>query len=113
MTAVPPRLPKGLAFEITDLVRIKRWADCHDFRMLVRLDHGASVDEEYEEVIVFQTEKSPLYRLIMWRDTATVFVQPLVGRRKQYGSVADALKSLVPTPRFVVTDIIATAWPTE
>jgi hypothetical protein len=28
MTAVPPRLPKGLAFEIADLVRVRRWADC-------------------------------------------------------------------------------------
>jgi hypothetical protein len=99
MTAVSPRLPKGLAFEITDLVLIRRWADCHDFRMLVRLDHGASVDEEYEEVIAFQTEISPLYRLIMWRNAPTVFVRPLVGRGKQDGSVADALKSLVPKPR--------------
>jgi hypothetical protein len=93
-TAVPPRLPKGLAFEIADLVLIKGWADCHNFHMSVRLDHGAAVDEEYEEVITFQTEISPLYRLIMWRNAAAVFVQPLVGRGKRYDSVGDALKSL-------------------
>jgi hypothetical protein len=52
--AVPPRLPKGLAFEIADLVRIRRWPDCHAFRMLVCLDYGAAVDKEYEEVIAFQ-----------------------------------------------------------
>jgi len=111
MTAVPPRLPKGIAFEIDDLVRIGRWADCHAFRMLVCLDHGAAVAEEYEEVIAFQTEISPLYRLIMWRNAETVFVQPLVGRGKQYGSVAAALESLLPTPHFRLTDITATAWP--
>jgi hypothetical protein len=112
MTATPPGLPKGLAFEIADLVLIKRWADCHNFHMLVRLDHGAAVDEEYEEVIAFQTERSPLYRLIMWRNAAAVFVQPLVGRGKRYASVADALMSLLPTPHFRLTEITATAWPT-
>jgi hypothetical protein len=111
MTAVPPRLPKGLAFEIADLVRIRRWADCYAFRMLICLDYGAAVDEEYEEVIAFQTDVSPLYRLIIWRNATAVFVQPLVGRGKQYCSVADALKSLLPTPHLRLTDITPTAWP--
>jgi hypothetical protein len=111
--AIPPRLPKGLAFEIADLVLIQGWADCRDLRMLVRLDHGATVDEEYEEVIAFQTETSPLYQLIMWRNAEAVFVQPLVGRRRQYKSVADALKSLRPKQLLRLTDITATAWPTE
>jgi hypothetical protein len=83
--------PKGLAFEIADLVLARNLADRHDFRMLVRLDHGAAVGEEYEEVITFQTNTSPLYRLTMWRNAETVFVQPLVGRGKQYRSVAAAL----------------------
>lgn len=111
--AARPRLPEGLVFEIADLVRAGRWADRHDFRMLVCLDHGAAVDEEYEEVITFQTKNSPLCRWIMWRNAEAVFVQPLVGRGQRYGSVADALKSLLPEPRFVLTDITATAWPTE
>jgi hypothetical protein len=45
MTAVPPRLPKGLAFEIADLVRIRRWADCHAFRMLA--ERRAPCSEQY------------------------------------------------------------------
>jgi hypothetical protein len=112
-TAIPPRLIKGLAFEIADLVRIRRWAHSYAFRMLVCLDHGAAVGEEYEEVIAFQTDVSPLYRLIMWRDAVAVFVQPLIGRRKQYCSVADALEALIRTPHVRLTDITATAWPTE
>jgi len=112
MAAVPPHLPKGLAFEIADLVRIRRWADCHAFRIVVCLDHGAAVGEEYEEVIAFQKGTSAVYRLIMWRDATAVFVQPLVGRRKQYCSVARALSSLLPTPPLLgLTDIKATSWP--
>ena len=33
-------LPKGLAFEIVDLLRVRNWADLHDCRMFIRLDHG-------------------------------------------------------------------------
>jgi hypothetical protein len=103
--------PKGLAFEIADLVLIGRWADLHNFRMVVRLDHGAAVGEDYEEAIAFQTNASPLYRLMMWRNADAVFVQHLVGRRKQYRSVALALASLVPKQQ--VTDITAATWPTD
>jgi hypothetical protein len=52
------------------------------------------VGEEYEEVVAFHTRLSPLCRLIMWRNAAWVFVQPLVGVRAQYNSVCDALASL-------------------
>ncbi len=83
--------PKGLSFEIADLLFVRQWAERHDLRMLIRLDHGAAVGEEYEEVITFQTQISLLYRFTMWRDATTVFVQPLVGRGKQYRSVAKAL----------------------
>jgi hypothetical protein len=106
----PAVCPKGLAFEIADLVLVKSWADHNNFRMSICLDHGAAVDEEYEEVIAFQTPKSRLYRFIMWHNAEAVFVQPLVGRKKRYESVAKALECLLPV---VLTDIIATRWPTE
>jgi hypothetical protein len=103
---------KGLAFEIADLVFIRSWADRHDFQMLVRLDHGAE-GEEYEEVVTFRTTLRPLSRLIMWRNAEAVFVQPLVGRRQQFANVGEALESLLPKQRVVLSDITATAWPTE
>jgi len=87
-TAAPP---KGLAFEIADLLLVQAWAERHDLRMLVRLDHGAAVGEEYEEVITFQTQDSPLFRFTIWRDATTVFVQPLVGRGEQFRSITEAL----------------------
>jgi hypothetical protein len=83
--------PKSIAFEIADLLLVRQWAERHDLRMLIRLDHGATVGEEYEEVLTFHTQTSPLYRFIIWRDATTVTVQPLVGGGKQYRSVAEAL----------------------
>ena len=85
-------LPKGLAFEIIDLVLIKNWADLHDCRMLVRLDHGAE-GEEYEEVIALYTGTNSQRHLIMWRNTAAVFLQPLIGQKQRYSSVAKALEA--------------------
>ena len=79
--------------------------------MVVRLDHGASVDEDYEEAVTFESKTRSLDRLILWRDSAAVFVQPLVGKAKRYPSVAAALDGLGPTPCVLVTDITATAWP--
>jgi hypothetical protein len=43
--SVKPKVPKGLAFDIADLILIRSWAAFHDFRMIVRLDHRAE-DEE-------------------------------------------------------------------
>jgi hypothetical protein len=82
------------AFEIADLILVKSWADCHKFRISIRLDYGAEVGKEFEEVIAFQTMQGPLYRFVMWRDANKVLVQPLVGRKKQYWSVAEALEVL-------------------
>ena len=107
----PRRLPKGVAFEIVDLILVKQWAEHHDFRMVIRLDHGATVDEEHEEAIALQIKTDPLQRLIIWRNSEAVFLQPLVGRRKRYTSVADALKSLLPKSCLILTDITATVWP--
>jgi hypothetical protein len=106
-------LPKGLAFEIADLALITCWAACHDLQTVVRLDHGATVGEDYEEVIAFQTRVSPLYRLIMWRNADAVFVQPLVGRGTQHKSVAEALEGLLANQCDIVTDITPTDWPVE
>jgi hypothetical protein len=101
--------PKGLAFELADLALIGRWADAHDCRMAVRLDHGAD-GEEYEEVIAIHMGMSSRCQLIMWRSAAAVFVQPLIGRLQRYRSVAQALRNLDLKPRIVLTDITATSW---
>jgi hypothetical protein len=112
IAVAPPRLPKGLAFEIADLTLVRHWADRHDFTILVRLDHAAE-DEEYEEAIAFHAGISPFCRLIMWRNADAVFIQPLLGRRQRHASVADALRSLVVKRPVILTDIVAVAWPAD
>ena len=86
-----------LAFDIADLILIRYWAEHHNYRISIRLDHGVFAEEhteEYEEVIAFLEGPSSLCRLIMWRDAAAVFVQPLAGRARQYSSVTEALGSI-------------------
>jgi hypothetical protein len=82
-------------------------AKFHDWQMQIWLDHG-SEDEEYEEVIAFYTGTNPLTGSILWRTAKSVFVQPLLGRKRRYACVATALDGLLPTQRVVVTDITAT-----
>jgi hypothetical protein len=102
--AVRANVPKGLAFEISDLILIRSWAAFHDSRMLVRLDHGVE-DEEYEEVVEFYMGTSSRSRWIIWRNAGAVFVQPILGKRAKYASVVDALESLLPRQPIVLTDI--------
>jgi hypothetical protein len=110
-TAAPLPSPRGLAFEIADLLLVRSWADLRDCRMSVRLDHGTD-DEEYEEVIAFEADTSSDCQLIIWRNAVAVFVQPLIGRMRRYGSVAEVLDGIDLKPRIVLTDITATSWPT-
>jgi hypothetical protein len=85
----------SLSFAIADLLLVQNWADRHKFRISIRLDYGVEVGEDFEEVIAFQTSKSPLYRLVMWRDAETVFVQPHIGKKTQHGSVTEALEDAI------------------
>jgi hypothetical protein len=93
MLRITPTPPTGLSFDITDLIRLQDWAECHDVRMVVELDHCVDGDE-YEEVVGFYTRESPLRRWILWRSPSEVVVQPLIGRGCRFGTVVDALESL-------------------
>lgn len=103
-------LPKGLSFEIADLVLIQDWAAFHDLHMRIRLDHGTQA-EEYEEVIALHIGRSPIYRALIWRNAKTVFVQPQVGRGQRYASVSAALEGLIAPQPVAVSNITPTAWP--
>jgi hypothetical protein len=103
-TAAAPRVLKGIAFDIADLALIKKWADFRNIRMVIRLDHG-TMDEEYEEVIAFHPEMSRACPAIMWRTVGAVFVQPLIGRKRRYGSITKALASLTRMPGAILTEL--------
>src|ERR1700734_963193 len=89
-----PESPKGLAFELADLVLVGSWAERYDLRAVISFDNGAAVDENYEEAIVLRIQSSPFCRLILWRDAEAAYVQPLIGKIRRYDSVAAALESL-------------------
>jgi len=78
--------------------------------MGVHVDYSAD-GEEYEEVLAFTKMDSSLCQFIMWRDAKAVFVQPLIGRRWAFDSVAAALAALCPAQALKVTDIRAGSWP--
>jgi hypothetical protein len=106
-----PRLLKGLSFAVSDLVLLRGRSEARSVRMVVRLDHGSDV-EEYEEVLAFHSGESPLCRWIMWRNADAVFVQPLIGRRREYGSAVEAIEALLPKVPAFLTDIHAgRRWP--
>jgi hypothetical protein len=81
----------GYAFEVHDHRLMIDWAKRHDHRAVVRLDHGVA-GEEYEEVVELRFGVSNRCRFIIWRTAQAVFVQPLIGRRKRYASVGEALE---------------------
>jgi hypothetical protein len=84
--------PTGLSFEVSDLVLLQAWAELHELRIVIELDHCVDGDE-YEEVVAFYaTDSIRLWSL--WRSLSEVVVQPLIGRARRYSSVADALDSL-------------------
>jgi hypothetical protein len=101
---------RGLAFSIADLILIRAWAEGSGLDMVVRLDHGTET-EEYEEVLAFHTGRSRPCRFIMWRDAESVYLQPLIGRTRRYGSVAEVIRALTPPRDIVLTDVMAPRWP--
>ena len=95
MLRPPPTPPTGLSFDVSDLTLIQGWADFHDIRMVVELDHAVE-DEEYEEVVALYTKDRMLRHWILWRSPNAIVVQPLLGRGRRFTSVADALEDLIP-----------------
>ena len=98
MNKLPPLLtapPKGLSFELADLVMVQGWSEYHDMRMVVELDYSAEGDE-YEEVLALYPQDRSFRRWMMWRGTGDVVVQPMMGRAQHFGSVAVALENLIP-----------------
>jgi hypothetical protein len=90
------RVPTGIAFELPDLFLAQAWAEYHTLRMVIELD-GCTDGEEYEEVLAFYPPNSAFRRWMMWRSSAGIVVQPMMGRAQRFGTVADALEQIIPT----------------
>jgi hypothetical protein len=107
---LPSKALKGLSFSVPELTLIRSWSDANGLRMVVRLDHGSDT-EDYEEVLAFHLGDSSLCTWVMWRGMKFVFIQPLIGRLRRYGSVAEAFEAFAAKQRVVLTDINPVRWP--
>jgi hypothetical protein len=87
------RSPKGLAFDIPDLVMLLAWAGRHAIQMAIELDHCFG-DEDYEEVLVFHAQRGVQRTWIMWRTESKVVMQPLIGKPRLFQSVGEAMEVL-------------------
>jgi hypothetical protein len=88
-------LPKGLAFEISDLVALQRWAEAQAMRMVIELDHEVE-GEEYEEVLAFYEGVGARLRLwTMWRAADHFVVEPMAGRAWRARAVEEVLSELL------------------
>jgi hypothetical protein len=91
----PAKVPKGLSFDIPDLLLVRAWAEFHGIRMEVELDHSAEGDE-YEEMIGLFSPSTGFRRWMLWRSTDCVVAQPMVGRPRRFDTTAEALEALIP-----------------
>lgn len=88
------RILRGISFGIPELMIAQGWAEFHGLRMAVELDHATEA-EEYEEVLAFYKGSEQLRRFLIWRDQRELVVQPLIGRPSRFGTISDALDSIV------------------
>jgi len=92
---VPVKAPKGLSFDVADLLLVRAWADFHELRMEVELDFTAEGDE-FEEIIGLFSPSTGFRRWMIWRSADGIIAQPMVGRPRVLDAIADALDVLIP-----------------
>jgi hypothetical protein len=90
------RTPTGCSFEVAELLMLRAWAEWHDLRLVIELDHCIDGDE-YEEVIALYPPESPLREWTVWRSACAIIVVPMHGRSIRFETISDVLHALLPT----------------
>ncbi len=93
---MPKRMLTGLSFSISHLILARGWAEFHGMRMVVELDHS-TIDDEYEEVILFYAGWSFQRSGMIWRCSGHFAVQQPFGQEDRFDDILEALDSLVAT----------------
>lgn len=88
-------MPKGLSFEIADLLMLQGWAESHDMRLVVELDHQIEGDE-YEEVLAFYPTDSSLRCWFIWRSIDHFVLVPMNGPAWRCVRLPDLMTELEP-----------------
>jgi len=87
--------PVGVAFSVPELLILRAWADYHDIRVVVELDHCVD-GAEYEEVIALYPPGLSLRQWTVWRSRDAVIVEPRHGRAFRTGCISEVVQILMP-----------------
>lgn len=87
--------PVGIAFQVPELLMLAAWAEFHELRLVIELDHCVD-GEEYEEVAVLYLPGSRLRQWMLWRAPDGVVVEPKSAAAFRVGNIADLFQRLVP-----------------
>jgi hypothetical protein len=87
--------PVGIAFSVPELLILRAWAEYHEIRVSVELDHCVD-GAEYEEVVALYPPGMSLRRWTLWRSRDGVMVEPRHGRAFKAACVSDLVQALMP-----------------
>ena len=87
--------PVGVAFSVPELLILRAWAEYHDIRIVVELDHCVD-GAEYEEVLALYPPGLSLRQWTLWRSREAVVVEPRHGRAFKAGCVSELVQTLMP-----------------
>jgi hypothetical protein len=87
--------PVGIAFSVPELLILRAWAEYHDIRVVVELDHCVD-GSEYEEVIALYPPGRSLRQWTLWRSRDGVMVEPTHGRAFKAECISDLVQVLIP-----------------
>ncbi len=93
---VTTRLPtRGVAFDIEDLIYVRRWAGREELVLRIRLDH-VERGQDLEEVLFLAPLGRGLWRISMWRDQGGVMIRQGTQAPVLHADLAAALASARP-----------------
>ncbi len=87
--------PVGVAFSVPELIILRAWAEYHDIRVVMELDHCVD-GAEYEEVIALYSPGISLRQWTLWRSREAVIVEPRHGRAFRAACISDLVQALIP-----------------
>ncbi len=87
--------PVGIAFSVPELLILTAWAEYHDIRVVVELDHCVD-GAEYEEVLALYPPGMSLRRWTLWRSRDAVMVEPRHGRAFKADCISELVQTLMP-----------------
>jgi hypothetical protein len=86
--------PVGIAFSVPELLILRAWAEYHDIRVVVELDHCVD-GSEYEEVVALYPPGVSLRQWTLWRSRDGVVVEPRHGRTFKADCISELVQTLM------------------